>query len=122
MGKEDLEIVEWSAFFIGALGTVLWAVNNQYSKWSSIFWLLSGLLWIRYAVLSGEDALLWRDCIGLAIYAYGIYGWLIQRRSDAAKFEQDLIAGKISLTEERINRLFQALQTQRKRNGLKEEL
>lgn len=108
--------------FVGTFGTVLWAVNNKYSKWSSVFWLLSGLLWVRYAILSGEDALLWRDCIGLAIYAYGIYGWLIQRRSDMGKFEQDLITGKIRLTDEGINRLFHALQAQRKQNGLKEEM
>jgi hypothetical protein len=73
MGMGDL--LEWSAFGVGTVGTVLWAAGY---KWKGKpvegwFWLVSALLWIGFAVIHNHNGLAARDLLGVVLYVYGIY-------------------------------------------------
>lgn len=68
------ELLEWSAFGIGTIGTVLWARGF---KWNGRpvegwFWLASALLWIWFAISHSHEGLAARDMLGVGLYLYGI--------------------------------------------------
>lgn len=69
-----MPILEWTAFAIGTLGTVLWAGGytlrgRRIEGW---LWLVSSLLWIWFAVVHTHNGLAARDLIGLSLYIAGI--------------------------------------------------
>lgn len=69
------DFLEWTAFGVGTVGTVLWAVGY---KWKGKpvegwFWLVSALLWIAFAVRQGHSGLMARDLLGVALYVIGIF-------------------------------------------------
>lgn len=66
--------LEWSAFGIGTIGTLLWAFNFKL-KGRSIegwFWLISAIFWIWFAALNSHAGLAARDLLGVALYITGI--------------------------------------------------
>lgn len=68
------EILEWSAFAVGTVGTILWARGF---KWNGKpvegwFWLVSALLWIWFALINNHGGLAARDLLGVGLYLYGI--------------------------------------------------
>ena len=68
--------IEWSAFFIGTLGTIAWACGYRY-KGKSVegwLWLISAFLWIWFAMNSNHNGLAARDLLGVVLYATGIIG------------------------------------------------
>lgn len=70
-----LEVLEWSAFGLGTIGTALWALGIKWHgrPMEGWFWLVSALLWIAFAMLNGHHGLVARDLIGTALYAVGIW-------------------------------------------------
>ena len=44
--------VEWLACFAGLIGAALLAMNNRYSKWGFVAFLVSNLFWIVFGIHS----------------------------------------------------------------------
>lgn len=68
-------LIEWMAFGVGTVGTVLWALGVKWNDkpLEGWFWLASALLWIVFATLNGHQGLAARDLIGAALYVAGIW-------------------------------------------------
>jgi hypothetical protein len=69
------EVLEWAAFGIGTIGTVMWALGL---KWNGKpiegwFWLASALIWIVFAMVNDHNGLAARDLIGTVLYVVGIW-------------------------------------------------
>ncbi len=63
--------LDWLAFGLGTIGTVVW-ISDRFKGLEGAFWLLSGILWIFYAVQTHQDGFLLRHILGVALYAIGI--------------------------------------------------
>lgn len=68
------DLLEWAAFLVGTIGTLVWAVGwkwhgRQIEGW---FWLVSAMLWIVFAAINRHAGLAARDLIGVALYVMGI--------------------------------------------------
>lgn len=68
-------LLEWSAFLIGTVGTVLWAANVRWRgrPLEGWLWLASSILWIWFATLFGHGGLAARDLLGASLYIAGIW-------------------------------------------------
>ena len=73
-------IIEWSAFCIGTIGTIIWAIKWRGGGIESWFWLASSLLWIVFAIQSSHSGLAFRDLIGVGLYTWGI--WTHHKKTD----------------------------------------
>jgi len=67
--------LEWSAFTVGTIGTLFWAKGARFKDkpvegW---FWLISGILWIVFAVSKGHYGLALRDVLGVILYLIGLH-------------------------------------------------
>ena len=68
------ELLEWSAFSVGTIGTLFWAAGWKWRGRSveGWFWLASALLWIWFAIINHHAGLAARDLLGVALYIVGI--------------------------------------------------
>lgn len=68
-------VVEWAAFSVGTVGTVLWAIGYKWrgKPLEAYFWLASSFLWIWFAVSFSHHGLMLRDLIGVSLYFLAIY-------------------------------------------------
>lgn len=68
------ELIEWSAFFVGTVGTIFWATDRKWRgrKVEGWLWLLSALLWIWFAFNDRKYGLAARDLLGAGLYIMGI--------------------------------------------------
>ena len=66
--------LEWMAFSIGTIGTILWALGFKYKgrPLEGWFWLASSILWIWFSYINGHKGLASRDLLGLILYIIGI--------------------------------------------------
>lgn len=67
------------AFFLGTLGTILWAAGWA-KGWEGVFWLASSLFWIVHAANTSQHPLLARDLLGLGLYSVACWRMLILPR------------------------------------------
>jgi hypothetical protein len=69
------EVLEWSAFALGTIGTIFWAAGFKWGGRSieGWFWLGSSLLWILFASMNNHAGLAARDLLGVALYVFGIF-------------------------------------------------
>jgi hypothetical protein len=75
------DIVEWSAFCLGAVGTVLWAIEYRHhgKAVEGWFWLLSSLLWIVFAIYYSHKGLAMRDLVGVCLCIFGLKKTLFEK-------------------------------------------
>ena len=52
----NLRLVEWVGAAGGIAGTLLIVLNNAYSGWGFVLYLISNLCWIRFGVPGGRRA------------------------------------------------------------------
>lgn len=73
--------LEWMAFGVGTLGTVLWALRKA-EMVVGLLWLTSGLLWIVFATSGGHSGLAARDLLGVVLYAVGVLNtWKARKKA-----------------------------------------
>lgn len=75
------DCIQWLAFGLGSVGSVLWAHNGAGARYAAAFWLAASLLWLCFAKLSGLPGLAARDAISLATGLWGVWRWLGSGRS-----------------------------------------
>jgi hypothetical protein len=81
MSSTALIIIEWTALVIGICGTVLWSLGkNQFAV--SLLWMISAILWIVFAVMNEHYGLIFRDFIGVILYAIGIKTYWLKSKKD----------------------------------------
>jgi len=69
--------IRWVATFSGMTGALLIASNIGFSKYSFLFFLVSGLLWGVAAYSIKDYALLLLQVVFVTIDTYGVFRWLI---------------------------------------------
>ena len=69
--------IRWIATFSGIAGALLIASNIGISKYSFLFFLVSGLLWSIAAYSIKDYALLLLQDVFVTIDTYGVFRWLI---------------------------------------------
>ncbi len=74
------DCLQWLAFAVGTIGSLLWAHNGTWSKYAAAFWLAASVLWVWYAQLSGVPALAARDLVGIGIALWGVWRWIAPAR------------------------------------------
>lgn len=68
--------LQWLAFAVGTIGSLLWAHNGVWSKYAAAFWLAASVLWVWYARLSGVPGLAARDLVGIGTAVWGAWRWM----------------------------------------------
>jgi nicotinamide riboside transporter PnuC len=69
--------IRWIATFSGIAGALLIASNVGVSKYSFLFFLVSGLLWGVAAYSIKDYALLLLQTVFVTIDTYGVFRWLM---------------------------------------------
>ncbi len=76
-----IELLSWLGAITGAVGALLIATRTKVSKHGWLGYLLSNVLWIAYAVVMNQQALLAMQLVFTPISALGYYRWYwLQRR------------------------------------------
>lgn len=70
------DVIQWSAFVVGTVGSILWAHNGAWAKYAGAFWLVASLLWVWFARLSGVPGLAARDLVSILTALWGAWRWL----------------------------------------------
>jgi hypothetical protein len=92
--------LDWTALVVGAIGSLLWAHNGPNARYASVFWLLSSLLWMVFAWVSGLPALGVRDMVGFGTTLYGCFRWMQPgRRIFTAQARQEARSAGLDVPE-----------------------
>jgi hypothetical protein len=75
-----VDFIQWLAFAVGTVGTLLWACRGPWSKYAAAFWIAASLLWIWFDRLSGLAGPAARDLVSIFITLWGAWRWLPGRR------------------------------------------
>jgi hypothetical protein len=69
---------------VGTAGSFLWAQNGKYMRYCVVFWVVSSLLWLAFAIDRSMPTLFLSNCINLAIHAYSARAWFAARTKSLA--------------------------------------
>lgn len=69
---------------VGTAGSFLWAQNGKYMCYCVVFWVVSSLLWLAFAIDRSMPTLFLSNCINLAIHAYSVRAWFAARTKSLA--------------------------------------
>jgi len=69
---------------VGTSGSLLWAQNGKYMRYCALFWAISSVLWLAFAMHKGLTTLCLSNCVNLAIHAYGARAWITARTKSLA--------------------------------------
>lgn len=72
-----LLVLEWSGCIFGLIGAGLLAMNNRFSGWGFVAFLLSNALWIAYGLVMSSPGLVVMQVGFTATSLLGIYRWLV---------------------------------------------
>ncbi|MBK4735888.1 hypothetical protein [Noviherbaspirillum pedocola] len=64
------------ALLFGFVGSTLWAQNGRFVRYVSIFWMVSSMLWIAYALSAHLPAVGLNHVVNLGLNLYGCRKWL----------------------------------------------
>lgn len=67
---------EWAGFFFGVIGAALLALNIEASPFGWVFFLVSNVFWIGYAIQNRVLGLLLMQVIFMTTSAIGIARWM----------------------------------------------
>ena len=71
----ELVFIEWTGSIIGLIGALLLALNNDWSKYGFVVFLLSNVCWVLYGYKTNSWGMLVMQMGFTIISAYGIYSW-----------------------------------------------
>ena len=61
---------------IGTMGSILWAQNGRYAKYTALFWLLSAVAWLIFAIHAKNVSLAACQVFNVCLVLYGCRNWL----------------------------------------------
>lgn len=71
------KIIEWSGSLTGISAAILLALNIPISGWAYVFYLLSSILLLIWALREQAYGVAFQNFVFIAINLLGIYRWLI---------------------------------------------
>ena len=71
-----LKVIEWSGSIFGILGAFMLALNNEYSGWGFVMFLLSNVFWITYGIKTKMYSMLSMQAIFTMSSILGVINWL----------------------------------------------
>ena len=76
-----LHVLEWTGCATGVLGALLLALNNRWSGYGYVSYLLANLLWIAFGVLTLAPGLVAMQSMFMVTTLIGIRNWLFFDRA-----------------------------------------
>jgi len=70
-------ILEWLGCITGVIGAFLLALNNEWSGWGFVAFLLSNVFWIAFGVLKKTHGLITMQLVFTITSLLGVYRWMI---------------------------------------------
>lgn len=67
--------LEWGGCATGVLGALLLALNNRYSSWGFVSFLISNFCWIAFGVITKAEGLVVMQIAFTATSLLGLYKW-----------------------------------------------
>ncbi len=61
---------------IGTMGSILWAQNGRYAKYTAVFWFSSAVTWLIFAVYAKNISLAACQIFNVCLVLYGCRSWL----------------------------------------------
>lgn len=83
-----LSFLEWGGCASGVLGSLLLALNNRFSGFGFVLFIVSNLCWASFAILTGTGGLLLQQCFFTATSVLGIWKWLVKPAQSGAQMSQ----------------------------------
>ncbi len=77
---EAIAFLEWAGCVTGVIGALLVALNNAWSKWGFIAYLVSNVCWFGFGLYHGADGLVWMQACFMLTTLVGIYRWVLPVR------------------------------------------
>ncbi len=74
---EAIEFLEWAGCITGVIGALLVALNNAWSKWGFLAYLVSNVCWFGFGLYSGAHGLMWMQIAFMLTTLVGIYRWVL---------------------------------------------
>ncbi len=75
-----IETIEWVGCFTGLCGASLLSLNNRYSGWGFVLFLLSNVAWIAFGLMSHANGMVVMQVGFTATSLMGVWRWLITPR------------------------------------------
>jgi hypothetical protein len=76
-----IETIEWVGCITGLIGAYLLALNNRYSGWGFVLFLLSNVAWIAFGLMSHATGMVVMQ-FGFTITSLmGVWKWLVVPRA-----------------------------------------
>ena len=75
-----LELIEWIGCATGLCGSALLALNNRYSGWGFVLFLLSNVAWIYFGLLTHATGMVVMQVGFTATSLMGVWRWMIVTR------------------------------------------
>lgn len=79
MSSNVLTLIQWNGCASGVLGSCLLALHNRYSGLGFVFFLISNLFWIAFALATQTPGLLTQQAFFTLTSVLGIWNWLVRR-------------------------------------------
>lgn len=67
------DLYQWLGCFTGVLGTFLLALNNKWSRWGFVAYLLSNNFWLAYGLHTNATGIVVMQCFYNVITVLGLY-------------------------------------------------
>ncbi len=95
MSNETISILlEWAGAISAVIGSLLLALNNEYSRWGWICYLISNLALISFSMSMGLWGILFMQIVFLVTTVIGIYKWFFScNLKPVSPFLSTLIGG-----------------------------
>ena len=71
-----IEHLDSVAPIVGTMGSILWAQNGRYAKYTALFWLLSAAAWLTFAIHTKNVSLAACQVFNVCLVLYGCRTWL----------------------------------------------
>ena len=77
-----LDVLQWSGCATGVAGALLLALNNKFSGWGFVLFLMSNGFWMAFGIQTGAPGLVATQVMFTATSVLGIYRWLVAAVKD----------------------------------------
>jgi hypothetical protein len=75
-----IDILQWAGCFLGALGSLMLALNNRTSGYGFVVFLASNVCWMAFGWLTNAPGLVVMQLVFSVTSGLGIWRWLVQPR------------------------------------------
>jgi len=84
----EMTLIEWAGSLFGIAGALMLALNNRYSGWGFILFLISNVFWVVYGIENGIVSLLVMQAFFTATSLLGIKRWFTQEQKPLSIFQK----------------------------------